>query len=89
MSPSRDEIFEREPYELLTDVIEDIDIVEIFRSSDEITGIIDDALNRDDVTVIWMQVGIRDDAAARRAEAAGRRIVQDQCMKVEDRMLIQ
>ena len=65
MTPSRDEIFEREPYELLTDVIEDIDIVEIFRSSDEITGIIDDALNRDDVTVIWMQVGIRDDAAAR------------------------
>ena len=65
MSPSRDEIFEREPYELLTDVIEDIDIVEIFRSSDEITGIIDDALNRDDVTVIRMQVGIRDDAATR------------------------
>ena len=43
---------------------------------------------RDDVTVIRMQVGIRDDAAARRAEATGRRVVQDQCTKVEEGMLI-
>ena len=42
---------------------------------------------RDDVTAIWMQVGIRDDAAARRAEVAGRRVVQDRCMKVEHGML--
>ena len=42
---------------------------------------------RDDVTAIWMQVGIRDDAVARRAEVAGRRVVQDRCMKVEHGML--
>ena len=88
MSPFRDEIFEREPYESLTDVIEDIDIVEIFRPSDEVAGIIDDALNRDDVTVIRMQVGIHDDAAARRTAAAGRRVVQNRCMNVEHGMLI-
>ena len=43
---------------------------------------------RDDVTAIWMQVGIRDDATARRAEAAGRRVVQDRCIEVEHGMLI-
>ena len=42
---------------------------------------------RDDVTAIWMQVGIRDDAVARRAEVAGRRVVQDRYMKVEHGML--
>lgn len=88
VNPFRDEIFEREPYKSLSDVIENIDIVEIFRPSDEVAGIVDEALNRSDVTAIWMQIGIRDGAAARRAEAAGLRVVQDQCMKVEHGMLM-
>jgi predicted CoA-binding protein len=88
VNPFRDEIFEREPCESLTDVIEDIDTVEIFRPSDEVADIVDKILNRDDVTVIWTQAGIRDGPAARRAEAAGLRVVQDRCMKVEHGILI-
>ena len=53
MNPFRDGIFEREPYESLTDGIENIDIVEILRPSDEIAGIVDEALNcyHRDITV--------------------------------------
>ena len=88
VNPFQDEIFEREPYKSLSDVIENIDIVEIFRPSDEVAGIVDEALNRGDVAAIWMQIGIRDGAAARRAEAAGLRVVQGRCMKVEHGMLM-
>jgi len=88
VNPFRDEIFEREPYKSLSDVIENIDIVEIFRPSDEVAGIVDEALNRGDVAAIWMQIGIHDGAAARRAEAAGLRVVQGRCMKVEHGMLM-
>jgi predicted CoA-binding protein len=56
--------------------------------SEEVPGIVDAALERDDVLVIWTQLGIRDDSAATRAESAGKTMVQDHCMKVEHSRLI-
>ncbi|SEQ45757.1 CoA-binding protein [Natrinema salaciae] len=87
VNPFADEIFGREVYDSLTDVPDGIDVVCIFRPSGEVSEIVDAALERDDVRVIWTQQGIRDDEAAARAETEGRAVVQDRCMKVQHRRL--
>ncbi|WP_222919486.1 CoA-binding protein [Natrinema sp. SYSU A 869] len=88
VNPFADEIFGRDVYDSLADVEEEIDVVCIFRPSEEVSEIVDAALEREDVTVIWTQQGIRDDEAAARAETAGRAVVQDRCMKVQHRRLV-
>ncbi len=88
VNPFADEIFGREAADSLADVDEEIDIVDVFRPSEEVAEIVDAVLERDDVDVVWTQLGIRDDDAAKRAEDAGKRVVQDRCMKVEHGRLI-
>ncbi len=88
VNPNAEEIFDRRTYDTLADVRRPIDIVEVFRPSEEVAGIVDSAIERDDVDVVWAQLGIRDDAAMERAEAAGLRVVQDRCMMVEHRRLV-
>jgi predicted CoA-binding protein len=88
VNPYAEEIFGRTAYDSLADVAEEIDIVNVFRPSEEVSGIVDDAVARDDVRVVWTQLGISDTAAARRAEDAGKTVVQDRCMKVEHERLV-
>ncbi|WP_132058498.1 CoA-binding protein [Halorussus amylolyticus] len=88
VNPYADEIFGREAYDSLADVDEEVDIVDVFRPSDEVAGIVEQAIERDDVKVIWTQLGIADNEAAERAEAAGKRVVQDRCLKVEHSRLV-
>lgn len=88
VNPNADEIFGKRAYDSLADVAESIDIVEIFRPNEEVPEIVDQALARDDVKVIWMQSGIRNDDAAQTGEAAGMDVVQDHCMKVEHGRLV-
>ncbi|EMA35715.1 CoA-binding protein [Halococcus hamelinensis] len=87
VNPTADEVFDRRAYDSLADVEAEIDIVNVFRPSDEVSGIVDDALDRDDADVIWTQLGIRDPEATQRAEDAGRQVVEDKCMKVEHQRL--
>jgi predicted CoA-binding protein len=88
VNPYADEIFGMEPYGSLADVEEEIDIVDVFRPSEEVAAIVDEAIARDDVKVIWTQLGIRDDEAAKKAEAAGKQFVQSRCLKVEHARLM-
>ena len=68
----------------LADTPEPIDIVDIFRRPEFVGPIIDEALRLDPLPrVIWMQLGIRDDAAAARAEAAGLTVIMNRCLKIE------
>ena len=87
VNPHADEIFDREAYDSLADVDEEIGIVDVFRPSDEVSGIVDVALDRDDAPVIWTQLGIRDEEATERAESDGRQVVEDRCLKVEHQRL--
>ena len=87
VNPNADEIFGHEPADSLADVAATIDIVNVFRPSDEVAGIVDATLDRDDSPVIWTQLGICDPDATDRAEAAGLRVVEAKCMKVEHRRL--
>lgn len=83
VNPYADKIFRQHAYDTLTDVKEEVDVVDIFRPSEEVAGIVDEAIERGDVKAVWMQLGIEDDAAAARATEAGINVVQDRCMKVE------
>jgi predicted CoA-binding protein len=58
------------------------DMVSIFRRSAEAGAVADEAA-RLGIKVIWMQLGVRDDAAAERARAAGAEVVMDRCPKIE------
>jgi predicted CoA-binding protein len=88
VNPNAEVVLGRRAYDSLAEVEEEIDIVDVFRPSEEVAGIVDEALERDDVKVIWTQLGIIDTAAAKRAEAGGLQFVQDRCMKVEHQRLI-
>ena len=87
VNPFADEIFGREAFDSLSAVPDEVDIVDVFRPSEEVSGIVDEAIDREDVAVVWTQLGIRDDEAARRAEEAGKRVVQDRCLKIEHERL--
>lgn len=89
VNPNAEEVFGREAYDSLADVPddEDIDVVDVFRPSEEVPGIVDDVLDREDVRVLWLQIGISDPDAEARAEEAGLHVVSDRCMEVEHRRL--
>jgi uncharacterized protein len=78
------EILGRMTYARLADVPEPIDLIDIFRRPDAIPELVEEALMLDPKPkVIWMQLGLRDDAAAALAEAAGVKVVMNRCMKIE------
>lgn len=73
-------------YATLAEVPAPIDMVDIFRNSEAAGPITDEAiaLAKDKgIHVIWMQLGVRNDAAAARAEAAGLTVIMDRCPKIE------
>jgi predicted CoA-binding protein len=68
----------------LADIPEPVDMVDIFRNSDAALGIVQEALALKPLPqVIWMQLGIRNDAAAKLAEDAGIKVVMNRCPKIE------
>lgn len=83
------EIDGRMTYAKLSDVPEPIDIVDVFRAPEAVPGVVEEALMLDPLPkVIWMQLGIRNEAAAAQAEAAGVTVVQDRCTKIEHMRLL-
>ncbi|GJD45172.1 hypothetical protein AFCDBAGC_3042 [Methylobacterium cerastii] len=68
----------------LAELGEPVDMVEIFRNSAAAGGLVDEALALDPLPkTIWMQLGVRDDAAAARAEARGVTVIMNRCPKIE------
>jgi predicted CoA-binding protein len=73
-------------YPSLTDVPERVEIVDIFRRVEFIPDLVEEAIIIK-ARVIWMQIGLRHEAAARRAQKAGLQVVMERCMKIEHRRL--
>jgi O-acetylhomoserine (thiol)-lyase len=69
-------------YASLRDILEPIDMVDIFRPSEAVPPIVEDAIAVG-AKVVWMQLGIRNDEAAARAEAAGIEVIMNRCPKIE------
>lgn len=68
----------------LAAVPEPIDMVDIFRASEAVPGIVDEVLALSPLPkVVWMQLGIRNDEAAHRLEEAGIAVVMNRCPKIE------
>ena len=78
------EILGAKVYGSLAEIPEPLDMVEIFRNSEAADGIVDEALALDPLPkVIWMQLSVRNDAAAARAEARGVQVIMNRCPKIE------
>lgn len=77
-------LFGKPVYARLADIPGAIDMVEIFRNSQVAGSITDEALALDPLPkVVWMQLSVRDDAAAARAEALGVQVIMNRCPKIE------
>ena len=78
------EILGQKVYARLADISNPVDMVDIFRASQFAAAVVDEALAMTPKpAVIWMQLGVRNDEAAAKAEAAGLKVVMNRCPKIE------
>lgn len=79
VNPNADRILGKDAVDRLSDLDREVDMVLVFRPSDEAGGVVRQAADRPERPVIWLQEGIRNDAAATEARNAGLTVVQDLC----------
>jgi uncharacterized protein len=78
------EILGQKCYASLSDIPEPVDMVDIFRGAQHVPPIVEEALTlKPKPMVVWMQLTIRNEEAAKRAEEAGLKVVMDRCPKIE------
>ena len=81
--PKEDTILGEKVYRSLSDIPFKIDMVDIFRKPDAIGAIVDACIARGDIDTVWTQLGLVNNAAAKKAEEAGMKVVQNKCTKIE------
>lgn len=84
VNPNAREVFGEKCYPTLTEAArhEKIDLVNVFRRTEDVPPVMDEAIAIG-VPAVWLQLGIRNDPAAAKARAAGIEVVQDRCIMVE------
>ncbi len=87
VNPNYNEILGRRCYKGLKDIEGKVDVVDIFRKPEEVPPVVDDAISIR-AGVVWMQEGIVNEEAARKAKDAGLDVVMDRCMLKEHRRLL-
>ncbi|MEM3089817.1 MAG: CoA-binding protein [Candidatus Nitrosotenuis sp.] len=86
VNPTADSILERKCYPSLQEVPEQIDIVDVFRPSDQVLPVIQEAIKKKP-KVIWLQEGIHNEEAENLAKSAGIKVVFNRCMLAEHQRL--
>ena len=77
-------LWSQEVHASLSDIPLPVDVVDVFRRSEAVPGIVDEVLAMNPLPkVIWLQIGVTHAEAAARAEAAGIVVIQDRCPKIE------
>jgi predicted CoA-binding protein len=87
VNPGQEEILDRKCYPDLESINEPIDIVDVFRRSEDVGPIVESAIGVG-AKIIWMQQGIVNEEAAARAREAGLVVIMDRCLKVDHRNLL-
>lgn len=87
VNPTIQETLGRPAVPSLHEVPPPVEIVDVFRRSEDIPPVVDDAIAAG-ARVLWLQLGIVNEPAAERARQAGMIVVQDRCLKVEHRRLL-
>jgi len=89
VNPGHDEILGERSYRTLADAARDhaIDIVDVFRRSEHAGAVVDEAIAIRP-KLVWLQLGVVDEAARARAEGAGIPIVMDRCLAIDHRQLL-
>ncbi|XPV68046.1 MAG: CoA-binding protein [Halarcobacter sp.] len=83
--PKEEEILGEKVYRSLKEIPFKVDMVDIFRKPDVIGLVVDAAIERGDVDTVWTQLGLVNNEAAKKAEEAGLKVVQNKCTKIEHR----
>ncbi len=84
VNPNETEVLGEKSYARLEDVPEKIEIVDVFRRAEEVPPVVESAI-RVGAKVVWLQLGIENDAAAEKARAAGLTVIEDACIFIEHR----
>jgi len=87
VNPGQEEILGKKCYPDLESIAEPVDIVDIFRRSEDVPPVVESAIGIG-ARVIWMQQGIVNEEAAARAREAGLTVIMDRCLKVDHRNLL-
>ncbi len=87
VNPYADEILGKKVYKNLRDVDEQIDIVDVFRPSEQVHAIVKEAIERGNIKVIWLQLGIYNKEAIEEAERHGIKVVYNRCIMQEHKRL--
>lgn len=82
VNPVIDEVLGRKTYASLADISEQIDIVNVFRKSEDCPAVLDAAIAMG-ARSIWLQLGISNSEVAERGAAAGMQVVMDRCIKID------
>ena len=87
VNPFADKILGERVYKRLSDIKEPVDVIDVFRPSEECLDVVKEAI-KIKPKVIWMQLGIKNKEAAELAKENGIKVVMDRCMMVEHRRMI-
>src|SRR5882762_811391 len=82
VNPKYDAILGERCYKSLRDIPHSVDMVDVFRKTQDVAPIADDAIAIG-AKVLWQQLGVKNEAAAAKARAAGLDAVMDRCVKIE------
>jgi predicted CoA-binding protein len=86
VQPDETEVLGEKAYPDIVSIPEQVEIVDIFRRSEQVGPVVDDAIAAG-AKVIWMQQGIFNEEAAEKARAAGLEVIQDECIRTWHRRL--
>jgi len=87
VNPTLGEVLGRKAYPTIADIQERVDIVDVFRKSEDIPAVVDDLRKKNGIKVLWMQIGIYNEDAERKAKENGIDVVYNRCMMEEHKRL--
>jgi predicted CoA-binding protein len=87
VNPTAPEIMGRKSYQNISSIPDRIDIVDVFRPSDDVLPVVMDVVKKEGIKVVWMQLGIYNEQAEKLAREKGIKVVYNRCMMEEHKRL--